>query len=326
MAYQKTNAIFATPEKKKPGGGGIFSIFVSDLCKGCAACVTACGEHQALRMVQETEEVNAEHETGTAFLDLLPDTPQKYLGLYNDTRPQDSKTATLRNMLMVRRNYDALVSGDGACAGCGEKSILRAIAAVTEAYMRPLYHAKADRLRAKADRAGQGRRAEAGRAEGAQPGGIRPVPPGRRAPAHGARRRGRQGHQGAHGRARPDLRPGHHRRDHGGHAAGGVQPQEPPADRRPARQRHVGDGDGGAHRLQHGLRLDAAQQPASVSVDELALPGRHHRRLAPRRELHRRSRPPVGDPRAARRCADAPRDGRHQPARRTTSTCTSATR
>jgi pyruvate-ferredoxin/flavodoxin oxidoreductase len=152
MAYQKANAIFATPEKKTPGGGGIFSIFVSDLCKGCAACVTACGEHQALRMVQETEEVNAEHETGTAFLNLLPDTPQKYLGLYNDMRPQDSKTATLRNMLMVRRNYDALVSGDGACAGCGEKSILRAVAAVTESYMRPVYHAKADRLYAKAGR------------------------------------------------------------------------------------------------------------------------------------------------------------------------------
>jgi pyruvate-ferredoxin/flavodoxin oxidoreductase len=151
MAYQKANAIFATPEKRSPGAGGIFSIFVSDLCKGCAACVTACGEHRALRMVQETEEVNAEHETGTAFLDLLPDTPQKYLGLYNDARPQDSKTATLRNMLMVRRNYDALVSGDGACAGCGEKSILRAVAAVTEAYMRPVFHAKADRLRATAD-------------------------------------------------------------------------------------------------------------------------------------------------------------------------------
>ncbi|MBS1787032.1 MAG: 2-oxoacid:acceptor oxidoreductase family protein [Acidobacteria bacterium] len=150
MAYQKVNAIFATPEKKQPGGGGVFSIFVSDLCKGCAACVTACGEHQALRMVQETEEVNAEHETGTAFLNLLPDTPQKYLGLYNDARPQDSRTATLRNMLMVRRNYDALVSGDGACAGCGEKSILRSITAVTEAYMRPIYHAKADRFNAKA--------------------------------------------------------------------------------------------------------------------------------------------------------------------------------
>lgn len=150
MAYQKVNAIFATPEKKNAGAGGVFSIFVSDLCKGCAACVTACGEHQALRMVQETEDVNAEHETGTAFLNLLPDTPQKYLGLYNDARPQDSRTATLRNMLMVRRNYDALVSGDGACAGCGEKSILRSVTAVTEAYMRPIYHAKADRFTAKA--------------------------------------------------------------------------------------------------------------------------------------------------------------------------------
>ena len=94
---------------QEPGSGGIFSIFVCDLCKGCAACVTACGDHQALKMVQETEDVNAEHETGTAFLDLLPDTSQKYLGLYNGANPADSKTATLRNMLMVRTNYDALV-------------------------------------------------------------------------------------------------------------------------------------------------------------------------------------------------------------------------
>jgi pyruvate-ferredoxin/flavodoxin oxidoreductase len=150
MAYQKANAIFSSPERKTPGSGGIFSIFVSDLCKGCAACVTACGDHQALKMVQETENVNAEHETGTAFLGLLPDTSQKYLGLYNGANPADSKTATLRNMLMVRTNYDALVAGDGACAGCGEKSVLRSIAAVTEAYMRPIYHAKSDRFVAKA--------------------------------------------------------------------------------------------------------------------------------------------------------------------------------
>ncbi|MFZ2023783.1 MAG: 2-oxoacid:acceptor oxidoreductase family protein [Terracidiphilus sp.] len=150
MAYQKVNAIFSSPERKAPGSGGIFSIFVSDLCKGCAACVTACGDHQALKMVQETTDVNAEHETGTAFLNLLPDTSQKYLGLFNGANPADSKTATLRNMLMVRTNYDALVSGDGACAGCGEKSVLRSIAAVTEAYMRPVYHAKSDRFVAKA--------------------------------------------------------------------------------------------------------------------------------------------------------------------------------
>jgi pyruvate-ferredoxin/flavodoxin oxidoreductase len=150
MAYQKVNAIFSSPERKTPGSGGIFSIFVSDLCKGCAACVTACGDHNALRMVAETEEVNAEHTTGTGFLDLLPDTSQKYLGLFNAANPADSKTATLRNMLMVRTNYDALVAGDGACAGCGEKSVLRSIAAVTEAYMRPVFHAKSDRFLTKA--------------------------------------------------------------------------------------------------------------------------------------------------------------------------------
>ena len=32
MAYQKVMAIFASPERKQPGSGGIFSIFVSDLC------------------------------------------------------------------------------------------------------------------------------------------------------------------------------------------------------------------------------------------------------------------------------------------------------
>ena len=150
MAYQKVTAIFSSPERKAPGSGGIFSIFVSDLCKGCAACVTACGDHNALKMVAETEGMNAEHTTGTNFLDLLPDTSQKFLGLYSAANPADSKTATLRNMLMVRSTYDALVSGDGACAGCGEKSVLRSIAAVTEAYMRPVFHAKSDRFLAKA--------------------------------------------------------------------------------------------------------------------------------------------------------------------------------
>lgn len=40
IAYEKTNAIFKNIEKKNPGEGGIFSIFVSDLCKGCGACVS----------------------------------------------------------------------------------------------------------------------------------------------------------------------------------------------------------------------------------------------------------------------------------------------
>ena len=305
MAYQKVNAIFSSPERKTPGSGGIFSIFVTDLCKGCAACVTACGDHQALRMVAETEEVNAEHETGTAFLDLLPDTSQKYLGLFNAANPADSKTATLRNMLMVRTNYDALVSGDGACAGCGEKSVLRSIAAVTEAYMRPVYHAKSDRFVAKA---GELEKTGAAKLAALKDRIPRTTP----ASANPSRTSimGLGGEDDKDTRARIDAyeaaaRPRHRCADDRGHrrrpAHRGLQPQIAAADRRPPRQRHVRDGHGRAHRLQHRLRLHLAQQPASVSVDEFALPGRHHRGLAHGRKLHRRPRPPLRHSRAPHR-------------------------
>ncbi len=150
LAYSNVPAIFRSLEQKTPGAGGLFSIFVSDLCKGCGECVQVCGDHDALRMTTETEDLNAHLTTAQIFSRLLPDTPQKYLGLYNDGDAANSREAALRNHLMVRRNYEALVSGDGACAGCGEKSVLRAAASVTEAYMRPIYHKKAERLRGKA--------------------------------------------------------------------------------------------------------------------------------------------------------------------------------
>src|SRR5205814_5895904 len=110
LAYNNVSAIFCSLEKKTPGQGGLFSIFVSDLCKGCGECVQVCGDHDALRMTTETEDLNARLTTAQIFSRLLPDTPQKYLGLYSDGAPQDSREAALRNHLMVRRNYEALVS------------------------------------------------------------------------------------------------------------------------------------------------------------------------------------------------------------------------
>lgn len=151
LSYLKVPAVFMSLERKEKGAGGIFSIFVSDLCKGCGLCVEECGDHNALKMVEDTEEYNAEILSATEFMRLLPDTDQRFLGLYKSDTPEDSRPAAWRNHLMVNRNYDALTSGDGACAGCGEKPVLHAIASVTEAYMRPIYHKKADRLEKKAD-------------------------------------------------------------------------------------------------------------------------------------------------------------------------------
>ncbi len=150
VAYLNTKAIFSGPEKKNPGSGGLFSIVVRDLCKGCAACVEACGSHDALRMVEETEQHHADMESSFEFFQLLSDTPKKYLGIFDEERPEASKAAALKMHLMLQSKYNALVSGDGACAGCGEKSILRSVATLTETLMRPVYHKKAARLHAKA--------------------------------------------------------------------------------------------------------------------------------------------------------------------------------
>ncbi|MCP3880880.1 MAG: oxidoreductase [Sulfitobacter sp.] len=152
VAYEKTTAIFRGPEKKNEGAGGLFAIMVSDLCKGCGECVTECGSKNALTMEVETEAINAAHESGVAFLKQIPDTPQKYLGKYNAEHPEESNAVALRNHLMVQSKYEALVSGDGACAGCGEKTILRSMMSLTEAYMRPIFHKKADRMDAKVAR------------------------------------------------------------------------------------------------------------------------------------------------------------------------------
>src|SRR6185295_4885455 len=78
LAYSNVPAIFRSIEAKTPGAGGLFSIFVSDLCKGCGECVQVCGDHDALRMTRETEELNADLTTAQIFSRLLPDTPQKF--------------------------------------------------------------------------------------------------------------------------------------------------------------------------------------------------------------------------------------------------------
>jgi pyruvate-ferredoxin/flavodoxin oxidoreductase len=150
FSYHKAKMIFGVKEKREPGSGGVFGIFVNDLCKGCGECVDVC-DHDAIEMITETEDIHADYKSTMKFMDMLSNTPRKYLGLFDPENPEDSKAAALQNHMMVKSNYEGLLSGDGACAGCGEKSILHSVASLTETMMRPMYHKKADRFNEKAD-------------------------------------------------------------------------------------------------------------------------------------------------------------------------------
>ncbi|RLA64576.1 MAG: oxidoreductase [Epsilonproteobacteria bacterium] len=151
LGYGKARAIYQGIEKKNPGEGGLFTIFVSDLCKGCAECVDACGDHEALTMVEEDVDLRGKHLTASSFFDTLPRTPKKYLGLFDSDNIENSRAAILHNHLMIQDYYKSFASGDGACAGCGEKSVLRGVVTMTEALMRPLWDHKIKRVLALAE-------------------------------------------------------------------------------------------------------------------------------------------------------------------------------
>ena len=233
LAYNNVPAIFRSLEAKTPGAGGLFSIFVSDLCKGCGECVQVCGDHDALRMTRETEELNADLTTAQIFSRLLPDTPQKFLGLYNDMRrrqfPRGRAAQSphgapqLRGARLRRRRVRRLRREEHLCAP---------LASVTEAYMRPLYHKKADRLRAKADAPGKEGLEKLAALKARSEDGVSIVPQDLRPRHHGPRRRERRGHRQAHRRLRGEARPDHRRANHQRHrrraAAGRLQSQGTP--------------------------------------------------------------------------------------------------
>jgi len=74
-------------------------------------------------MVAETEDVNAEHESGNRLSRPAARHSQKYLGLYNGANPAGLENSDRwRNMLMVAPTTMPWWPGDGACAGCGERA------------------------------------------------------------------------------------------------------------------------------------------------------------------------------------------------------------
>ncbi|MBT3527378.1 MAG: oxidoreductase [Bdellovibrionales bacterium] len=146
VGYGKTRPAFQMMEKANAGSGGLFSIFVSDLCKGCGECVDACGDHNALAMEVESDQIRGDHMSAEKFLDILPTTPTQFMGKYDENNLSEVRSAILHNHLMNQDHYGSFTSGDGSCAGCGEKSILRGVVSMTHALMGPIYAKRSDRL------------------------------------------------------------------------------------------------------------------------------------------------------------------------------------
>ena len=75
--WSMTNKYHTVLEKKGQGGGK-FGIFIDPTkCKGCAECVDACGDHNALKMIPKDDKKMEWYKTAFQFYRSMPETPKK---------------------------------------------------------------------------------------------------------------------------------------------------------------------------------------------------------------------------------------------------------
>ena len=94
-------------------------------------CVAVCND-DALRPLRQTEETVQKLREAVGVLELdLPNTPERY------SRVDDLEegVGALETMLLDKGNYLAFSSGDGACLGCSEKTVMHLFTATVEALM-----------------------------------------------------------------------------------------------------------------------------------------------------------------------------------------------
>ena len=74
-----TNKYYTVLEKKGVGGGK-FGIFIDPTkCKGCAECVDACGDHDALRMIRKNDQNMQWYKRAFEMYKAVPETPAKFI-------------------------------------------------------------------------------------------------------------------------------------------------------------------------------------------------------------------------------------------------------
>ncbi|MBT8080235.1 MAG: 2-oxoacid:acceptor oxidoreductase family protein [Gammaproteobacteria bacterium] len=124
---------FTLPEKKQAGAGGLLSITVDPYtCKGCMECVEVCRDDALRPMTQTPDSIERLRKNWDFWLD-LPNTPQKYIRVDD----LEEGVGALETILLNKDAYLPFASGDGACLGCSEKTVIHLFIATVESLVQP---------------------------------------------------------------------------------------------------------------------------------------------------------------------------------------------
>ncbi|MGB5260160.1 MAG: 2-oxoacid:acceptor oxidoreductase family protein, partial [Gammaproteobacteria bacterium] len=133
FSFAITKPYYTTREKKAANSGGLFSVTINPYtCKGCMECVEVC-EDNALVATPQTPEAIGKLRRDWEFWQELPTTRPDFIRIDD----LNERIGALETLLLDKRNYTSLSCGDGACLGCGEKSVIHLFTSTVSALMQP---------------------------------------------------------------------------------------------------------------------------------------------------------------------------------------------
>ncbi|MGB5820865.1 MAG: 2-oxoacid:acceptor oxidoreductase family protein [Saonia sp.] len=131
--FALTRPYFDLHEKEQENSGGLFSITINpNTCKGCMECVEVCNDNALIKIPQTEGSIVKLNKEWDLWMD-LPNTPPKF----NRIDDLEEKIGPLETMLLNKDAYLNFASGDGACLGCSEKSVVHLFIATVESLMQP---------------------------------------------------------------------------------------------------------------------------------------------------------------------------------------------
>ncbi len=131
--FSVTKPYYSNREKKEKGSGGLFSITINPYtCKGCMECIEVCDDGALVAEPQDQAAIDKMRQDWEFWLD-LPTTDGDFIRIDD----LDEKIGALETLLLDKTNYQSMVSGDGACLGCGEKTAIHLFTGTVTALMQP---------------------------------------------------------------------------------------------------------------------------------------------------------------------------------------------